>query len=577
MRKNETMKHPDRISSYFKTEWAVLSAVTVTGIIYNVGLLAGPWFEGQLAQCLLNIFSGTQSFRDMLYLASAYVAVIAAVQFARYIKRLYVRRFSNHVNLNMKQILYGNLIHHTKTELENENVGSVITKAISDVDACAEGMRKFTTEIFDTGVALIGYAVLLFTYDWRLAAICLMFPPISYFMAEKLKRIVQRSGAAAQESRGRLNSATLDRISRAPTYRVFGCEPQRDLAYEDYLSDYEKSAVKANIWVAAMPPLYQIISMVSVLFIIYFGCKNVAGNGWITWNIAAFTTFLSCFGKLAVKSSKAAKLFNAVQKAEVSWKRIKPLMKPLSGESDCKTSGAAALTVNSLSMAYSGNSPVFSGLTFDAKPGQIIGVTGPVACGKTTLGRVFLCEHPYQGSVRFGEEELLALTTEKRCGIVGYLGHDPELLSDTIKNNILLGDSGDIAPLLRAVCMEQEVSEMPEGIDTVVGASGVRLSGGQQARLALARTLAHPKPLLILDDPFAALDKHTESEIFEHLRNSTQDSIIILISHRLSLFPLLDEVIWMDNGETTVGTHAELQKSCAAYADLYQLQEGGRR
>lgn len=228
MKQHSMSGRPDRLSTYFKTEWLILAAVTLTGIFYNVGLLAGPWFEGQLTQCLLEIFDGRKHFSDMLRLVIAYVAVISAVQLARYFKRFYVRRFANHVNRNMKQVLYGNLIHHSKRELEAENAGNLITKAISDVDACAEGMRKFTTEVFDTGVALIGYAVLLFTYDWRLACISLLFPPISYYFAEKMKTVVQKSGAAAQESRGRLNAETLDRVSGAATYRVFGCEPQKE-------------------------------------------------------------------------------------------------------------------------------------------------------------------------------------------------------------------------------------------------------------------------------------------------------------------------------------------------------------
>lgn len=569
------IKQPDRLSSYFKAERTVLAAVTVTGIFYNVGLLAGPWFEGKLAQYLLEIFGGTRSFYDMLRLVIAYIAVIAAVQFARYIKRLFVRKFANHINKNMKQILYGNLIHHSKTELESENIGTVITKAISDVDACAEGMRKFTTEIFDTGVALVGYAALLFTYDWRLALISLMFPPISYFLAEKMKKTVQRSGAEAQESRGRLSAATLDRVSNASTYRVFGCEPQRDSAYEKDLTDYEKSAVRANIWVAAMPPLYQIVSTVSVLFIIYFGSRNVSGNGWTSWNIAAFATFISCFTKLAVKSSKAAKLFNAVQKAEVSWERIKPLMKENAEEPQAEPAAPNMLKVRDLGFAYPDGEPIFSGLSFEAEPGQIIGVTGSVACGKTSLGRAFLCEYPYRGSIVFGEDELLKLPAEKRCGVVGYLGHDPELLNDTVENNILLGDGADTLFLLEAVSLKQEVLEMPDGLNTTVGSGGVRLSGGQQARLALARTLAHPRPLIILDDPFSALDKSTETEIFSRLRASAKDSIIILISHRLYLFPELDKIIWMENGKTTVGTHNELMNGCKGYSELYKLQKGG--
>lgn len=575
MNRNTAVKAPDKLSSYFKAERSILSIVTITGIIYNVGLLAEPWFEGKLVQCLLDILGNTKHFSDMVRLVISYITVIAMVQIARYMKRFYVRRFGNHINRNIKQILYGTLIHHSKKELECEDIGTIITKAISDVDTCSEGMRKFTTEIFDTGVALVGYAILLFTYDWRLALISLIFPPISYCIAEKLKVIVQRSGAAAQESRGRLNAATLDRVSNASTYRVFGCEAQRNCTYEEHLTDYEKSAVKANIWVAAMPPIYQIISMISMLFIIYFGSKNVLGNGWVVWNIAAFTTFISCFTKLAIKSSKAAKLFNAVQKAEVSWKRIKPLMKLVPDEAAENTVSPDTLVVQNLGVSYSENEPVFLGLSFSANPGEIIGVTGAVACGKTTLGKAFLCEHPYLGSIRFGNHEISELSDVQRNETVGYLGHNPELFSDTVQNNILLGKRADVQPILKAVCIEEEISEMPDGIQTIIGNEGIRLSGGQQARIGLARTLAHPRPLLILDDPFSALDKHTEMEVFHHLQKLALNSIVILISHRLYLFPQLDQVIWIENGKTTVGTHNELMSSCSVYADLYHLQEGG--
>ena len=575
MKQTDIARRPDRVASYFRMEWATLLAVTLSGIFYNTGLLAGPWFEGRLTQCLLDIFGGEKGFPDMLRLAGAYVAVIAAVQIARYIKRLYVRRFANHINRDMKRVLYGNLIHRNRADLEGENIGSIMTKAISDVDACAEGMRKFTTEVFDTGVALAGYAALLFWYDWRLALLSLLFPPCSYFIAEKMKAVVQRSGAAAQESRGRLSAATLDRVSGASAYRVFGCESQRDRAYEKQLEDYEKAAVRANIWVAAMPPLYQAISMISTLFIFYFGGRNVTGGGWANWDIAVFATFLSCFTKLSVKSAKAAKLFNAVQKAEISWKRIKPLMRPVPTETAAEPAPAGKLEVENLSAAYSGGTPIFQGLSFKAEPGQIIGVTGPVACGKSTLGKAILCEIPYEGSIRFGGKELSDLPSERRWDIMGYLGHDPELMSDTIRNNILLGDERSPEPLLEAVCLGREIAEMPEGIHTRIGTGGVRLSGGQQARLALARTLGHPRPLLILDDPFSALDQRTEREVFERLRILTQDSVVLLFSHRLYLFPELDQVIWMEDGQTLVGTHKELMRVSGQYAALYDLQKGG--
>ncbi len=574
MKRNDTFC-PNRILSYFRLEWAVLLIVTVSGLIYNIGLLASPWFEGRMTGCLIDILNGKKTFPDMLVLVAFYVAAIALVQICRYIKRFYVRRFSNNVNRRMKRVLYDSLIHKTKSELEEEGVGNVMTKAILDVDDCAEGMRKFTTEIFDTGVALAAYAGMLLYYDWHLAILCMIFPPVSYVLAEKLKVIVQKTGAAYKEQSGCLSSATLDRAVNAVTYRVFGCEKQREQAYEDNLLAYERSAIKANIWNTALTPLYRVISMASVLFILYFGNKNVLGNGWKQWSIAAFTTFLSCYSKLAVKSSRAAKLFNAVHKAQVSWKRIKPLMIPIEESRKVAEKKPQSLEIKNLSFAYPGKRKIINNVSFMAKPGQIIGVTGPVACGKSTLGKVFLCEYPYEGSIRFGGRELSWMDTIDRSGMIGYLGHDPELFNDTIENNIRMGDTIDANVFLRAVCFENEVAAMGNGIHTMIGNGGVRLSGGQGQRLALARTLAHKKPLLILDDPFSALDRTTEEQVFENLRKLAADSIVILISHRLYLFPQMDQVIWMNNGKITAADHAALMKNEPEYAALFAEQSTG--
>lgn len=561
------IKQPQKVTSYFKAEWKTLFLVTVSGLFYNFGLLAGPLFEGKLAQCLLDILNGRKFFADMAALAFLYIAAISAVQAARYVKRLYVRRFANNINRSMKQILYGNLIHKSKQELDEENIGSVMTKAISDVDACVEGMRKFTTEVFDTGVALFGYIALLLYYDWKLALLCLIFPPFAYLLAEKMKGIVQKTGAAYKESSARLSSAAMDRVGNSLTYRVYGCEGRRDEEYERHLADYERSAIRANVFVAAMPPLYQALSMTSVLFVLYFGAGRVEGG---LWDIAAFTTFLSCFAKLSVKSSKAAKLFNAVHKAEVSWKRIRPLLKATVQEEEAPAYEPQTLKVSSLGVL-----PLFRDLSFTAQPGQIIGITGPVACGKSTLGRTFLKETEYEGSIVFGDAEFLGLTQEELGGVVGYLGHAPELLSDTVKNNVQMGDTVDTEKYLRAVCLEREVSEMKQGADTMVGSGGILLSGGQQQRLALARTLVHPRPLMILDDPFSALDRMTERQVFENVRSLAKDSIVLLISHRLYLFPELDGVIWMEDGKASYSTHAELMRSSSLYAELYELQQEG--
>ena len=574
MKKADSFR-PDRIGSYFRMEWLPLAFITLSGLVYNVGLLAGPWFEGRLAQCLADILGGKEAGGAMTVLVLAYVGVTLAVQAARFVKRFYVRRFANNVNRRMKGVLYANLVRQSRRALEDEGAGELVTKAISDVDDCAEGMRKFTTELFDTGVALVGYVVMLLVYDWRLALLCLIFPPVSYICAEKMKGPVQRAGSAYKKSAAALNAATLDRARNAVTYRVYGCEDVREQRYEDTLHAYEVSAVRANVWQSALPPLYLAVSNLSVLFILWFGAKNVLGTGWRAWDIAAFTTFLSCFMKMSTKSSKAAKLFNAVQRAEVSWKRIKPLMKQPEALAPLAVPAAQEVTLRDLSFAYDGGAPIFEGLSLTAAPGDIIGVTGPVACGKSTLGRVFLCERPYGGSVTIGGRELSEFAPRDVAAAVGYLGHDPELWNDTVAANVLCGDDGDAMDYLKLTALDGEVRAMEQGLDTMVGSGGVRLSGGQAQRLALARTLAHPRPVLVLDDPFSALDRATEDAVFANLKDYARGKVVFLISHRLYHFPEMQKIVFMEDGKAIVGTHEELLARSAEYRALYESQTGG--
>ena len=573
MKKHEF--RPNSIDAYFRAEWLPLTFVTLSGLVYNIGLLAGPWYEGKLAQCLADILQGNEAAGAMAALVAAYVLVTLLVQSARFVKRFYVRRFANNINRRMKGVLYANLVRQSRSVLGKEGSGELMTKAISDVDDCAEGMRKFTTEFFDTGVALVGYVVMLLLYDWRLALMCMIFPPVSYICAQKMKNLILRSGAAYKKAASGLRAATLDRAKNAVTYRVYGCEEAQEDRYEDALDSYERTAVRANVWQSALPPLYLVVSNLSVIFILYFGGKNVLGSGWRAWDIAAFTTFLSCFVKMATKSSKTAKLFNSVQRAEVSWKRIKPLMKAPEALPKLNIPDGEPLEVKGVSFAYPGCEPTFRNLTFSAKPGDIIGLTGPVACGKSTLGRMFLCEEPYSGSIRLGGRELSGLTAREISERIGYLGHDPELWNDTVKANVLCGENADPMAALSLTAMGMEVRAMEQGVDTMVGSGGMRLSGGQAQRLALARTLAHPRPVLILDDPFSALDRPTEDVVFADLKAYAKDKIVLLISHRLYHFPEMKEILFLEGGNITAGTHEALLSGNAAYRNLYESQTGG--
>ena len=551
------------IWNYILKEKKYLFLITITGLIYNVGLLAGPYFEGQLAGCLLDISKNLKTAKSMIQLSVIYVCVILLVQFARFLKRYFVRKFGNDINRSIKMDVYKHFVYDTSND---ENAGSIMTKAISDADACSEGIRKFTTEIFDTGIALISYIMMLVLYDAKLTCFVIIFQVISYLIANKLGPVVAKNASNAKKSAERLNASTLDRLHLAITYRIYGEESNMHEVYEKDLQDYEDKTVRSNILETSLKPLYEIISMTGIVFIIYFGSKRVVNN---LWDIAIFTTYISCFTKMAVKSSKAAKLFNAVQKAKVSWDRIYPIIDNDHEVKNRKPFDVNTVEVSNLSYAYDGQI-IFSNVSFQAKKGDIIGITGEIASGKSTLGKVFLENSHYQGKILVNGKQLKDI--EKEYAVTSYMGHNLELFDDTIENNIKFGKEGNILPVLDIVSMKEEVENFSDGIYTKIKEGGIKLSGGQQSRIALARTLYHARGIIVLDDPFSACDKNTEKEIYENIRREYKDSIIFLISHRLSLFNQMDQILFIDNQSVESGTHLELLKNNDKYKHLYFLQ-----
>lgn len=583
-RQNRTIKpvtEPWKLVSFWKREKMVLFLVTLSGILYNVGMLAGPVYQGRMLDALI-LKEGRES---VLQLVGTFILVIALVQAFRYMKRFYIRRFANDTSAAMRLMIYNNLIHKPESELEHEDQGSLMTKAISDVEACVEGMRKFTTEVFDTGVLLLSYLVLLLSYDWKVTLISFIFIPFAMMIAQNLKKVIYRYTSAYRKQVEQVSSFSYDCIEHALLYRIHGRDEENQKEYEKRLEELERKAIRANIWENAMQPVYNVIAMTGIILVITMLGSRVVNQ---TMTVGTFSAYISVFTAMAFKASKAAKLFNSVQKANVSWKRIRPYMETYKEDSmktECSEETNQVeetdklehredfLRVSGLSFGYMEGNEQLNNVNLLAKKGEIIGITGPVACGKSTFGRIFLGMMPYQGSIKVFGRELSKMGKVERSRQIAYMGHDPQLLSDTISENIALGDSGNVDFALSMVCFDQDMETMEEGIHTRVGNGGVRLSGGQQARIALARTLYHKSPLMILDDPFSAVDRQTEEMIWRNLRKEYKDSVILLISHRLSSFQYTDQVLMIHEDHTCeTGTHEELISRSSLYRELEQLQ-----
>lgn len=562
------IKKPDSISYYLKKNYKVLIVVAISGILYDIGFLFIPIYEGKFAEALLKIHKEDAPYSLMLTTVLTYLFIVLVVQGNRAIKRLTVRILGNNINKEMRLIVFSGLLTSKSDELLKAGAGAGITKAISDVDNVSEGIRKVTTEIFDTGIYLGSYAILLLIYDWRISLIFLIFPPLSYFISDIMKKKINICVTEKRALKATINERSIERIHNATTLRINSAEENAEKRFEALLSEYETKSRKAESLISALPPLYQIICLLGLIFVLYFGAKNVLGSGWCVWSIATFTAYISAATRLANKSSKASKLFNSIEKAKVSWKGIKPLLKDVEFPEAIKDSNGS-IDVENMSFSYKNSKPLFENISFSAHKGEIIGITGSVACGKTTLSRLFLGELDYSGSIKINEHEVKDLKESEINSYITYLGHNLELFSLTAEENILLGKDGDADEFLKLSALDKEINKTD-----LIGEGGQILSGGQKERIALSRVFAHIKSIVILDDPFAALDKSTELEVFNNLREKCKDSVLIIFSHRLDIFPMMDKVIVIEDGKIEEGRHEELIAESKYYSDLYSLAGG---
>lgn len=569
MKKVTPVSHPEKMKSYWKKEWKVLTAVAATGFLFDGSMSLGPILLGNL----IDAVAGNRGSAEITRQAFIYFGIIALIQILRTVKRYTVRVFANRTSASMRLMIYNSILHADSRTIGAENTGDLLNKAVADVDIATEGMRKVTTEFFDTGVLMAGYLITLLSYNVTLTLASCAFIPVSILIAQGLKKAVTKQNRAARAQSSKVAEQTYETAGHMLLYRINGLAFSQDEAYDRELAILEKESVRADVLETSMQPVYNAIAMFGAVFIFVMGAPKVTVG---IWTIGQFSAYLSIFIAFAVKASKAAKLFNSYQKAKVSWNRIRGYFREYVSY---ETSQAAPIDVQTLDVSHlsfswpkteSGSIHEFN---LKAHAGEIIGLTGPVACGKSSLAAALTGMEGYQGSILINGRELHDFNPQSSDYPVEYMGHDPMLLSDTIENNIRLGKDGDIAPVLKDAAFEEDLKGMQEGVQTQTGNAGVRLSGGQQERISLARILFHKSGILILDDPFASVDPVTEKKIYDRLRERYQDRIILIISHRLNLFPQMDQVILMEDGSHfTAGTHEELMQN-AEYRNLFELQE----
>lgn len=531
---------PKKMSSYWLKEWKSILCVILFGIGFNMSVPLIAILQGHLVD-LVATQAPNQEFMSTIVI---FVVIVLVIQGMRAIKRYSVRLFANKTCATMRFMIYHKIMSLPYIDSENENNADFMNKAVGDIELCVEGMRKVTTEVFDTGVLMFAYFLTMLSYDVKLTLISCIFIPLALLLAEGLKKTVVKYTKATRMQSSCVASLTYETLDHALLYRIYGLEEHQEESYKKELLNLEKKSIRSNVLENSMQSIYTALSMLGIASIFMMGSQLVIQD---IWSVGTLSAYITIFTALSLKASKAGKLFNSFQMASVSWHRVQPYFDEVEAFSERLDSTPISLKLQVQDLSFKFHEDlIFKHLSFEAKSGEIIGVCGPIACGKSTLGNALLGIYPYLGSILLNNKELSNYTKQERSQLISYLGHDFQLLSDTIYHNITLGVEGDITQVLKDVCFDEDLKTLKDGIHTYIGSSGVTLSGGQQARIALARTLYHSSSLMILDDPCSGVDQATEALMIENLKTRYHDRLILFISHRLTHFHTFDKVLFLD-------------------------------